>query len=140
VGQEGVPTMNLTSNTVVELQPGTRINLAGTTASLRLSGPVLAKLLHNEGYAAMGEPPGGFLDGAYMELLMDAEAQAEDGSTVSVGRGTWIFALPGTSVALVSKAGGGSDKAVSSGFALPFSVGVGMFAGLLGVAVGSRGR
>jgi hypothetical protein len=131
--------MILRSNTVVELQPGTRINLAGQVAPLALSGPVLAKLLHDEGYAALGGAPGGFLNGAYMELLMDAAATDEGGATVSLGRGTWVFVDPGSTIALISKAGDGSDKASSSGFALPFSVGVGLFACLLGVAIGSRG-
>jgi len=137
---EGVQTMILRSNTVVELQPGTRINLAGSVDSLALSGPVLAKLLHDEGYAALGEPPAGFPRGAYLELLMDSAATAQDGSTVPLSRGTWIFVEPGSTIAMVSKASGGSGKAADSGFGIGFALGVGLFAGLLGVAVGSSSR
>lgn len=127
--------MILRSNTVVELQPGTRINLAGTTASLRLSGRVLAKLLHDEGYATLGDVPGGFLHGAYVELLMDAGATGEDGAVVSLGRGTWIFVEPGSTIAMISKASAGGDKARTSSFGVAFSVGVGIFTMLLGVAI-----
>ena len=132
--------MILRSNTVVELQPGTRINLAGSVASLVLSGPALAKLLHDEGYAAPGGASGGFLNGAYMELLMDTTATDDGGSVVSLGRGTWVFVEPGGTVALVSKASAGGSKAGDSGFGLGFALGVGLFAGLLGVAIGGSGR
>jgi hypothetical protein len=132
--------MILRSNTVVQLQPGTRINLAGTVDPLALSGAALARLLHDEGYATMAGLTGGFLHGAYMELVSDTTASAEDGSVVPLARGAWIFALPGTVVTTEIKADGGKAGRGRASFGLGFALGVGVFAGLMGLAVGDSRR
>jgi len=122
--------MIIRAATVVELPAGTVVNVAGTVDDLRLVDRALAQVASDEAYAALGTPVAGFLRGAYMDLLVDAQGRSDAGATVPLPRGTHIFALPGTVVAVVGKA----SVAQKSGCA---GVGWAIGAGILGVIIGA---